>query len=95
MAVIWQAVSDARCGNVTIEMAAQLHASAALQAALSLAPNPQELITKIGEFIDDSLTMSGLAKGDPNDELNTQVREIARMQAMNSLDNIRRMLSRR
>ena len=42
-------------------------------------------------FIDETLNMSGPGSGDAHDEFNTQVRETARFQAMQSLDAIARM----
>jgi len=42
-------------------------------------------------FVDETLNMSGPGGGDAHDELNTQMRETARFQAMQSLDAIARM----
>jgi hypothetical protein len=42
-------------------------------------------------FIDETLNMSGPGRGDAHDEFNTQMRETARFQAMQSLDAIARM----
>jgi hypothetical protein len=73
-------------------LAAQLIASAALQAALLVLPTRLEVLSGISAFIDNTLNMSGPAKGDANDELNTQIREVARLQAMQTLQNIEDML---
>jgi hypothetical protein len=45
-------------------LAAQLIASAALRAALMVLPNPLEVLRGISAFIDDTLNMSGPAKGE-------------------------------
>jgi regulator of protease activity HflC (stomatin/prohibitin superfamily) len=73
-------------------MAATLLATAAIQAALALTPNREEVLTRISAWVDDSLNVSGPGKGDAHDEFNTQVRETARFQAMQSLDAIARIL---
>jgi hypothetical protein len=73
-------------------LAANLLAAAALQALISITANRQEVLERISDFIDRTLNMSGPAKGDANDELNTQMREIARFQAMQHLDAIAAMI---
>jgi hypothetical protein len=73
-------------------LAANLLACAAIQAALSFMPNRKEVLAKMSAFIEETLNMSGPGKGDANDEFNTQMREIARFQAMQTLDAITRML---
>lgn len=73
-------------------LAAHLLASAALRTLIAIVANKEEMLSSITAYIDDSLNLSGPGKGDPNDELNTQMREIARDQAMQSVDAIRRLL---
>ena len=73
-------------------LAANLLATVAIQAALAIIPNREEVLARISAFIDESLNMSGPGEGDAHDELNTQMREIARFQAMQSLDAITRMV---
>ncbi len=73
-------------------LAAHVLASAAIQAALSLTANREEVLTAIERFIDETLNMSGPARGNPDDERNAQMRETARNQAMQTLDNITRMV---
>lgn len=72
-------------------LAAHLLASAAIQAVLAMLPNREEALDRMSAFIDGALNMSGPGKGDGNDELNTQMRETARFQAMQTLDAIGRM----
>jgi regulator of protease activity HflC (stomatin/prohibitin superfamily) len=72
-------------------LAANLLASAAIQAALAIISNRDELFDKMSEFIDVTLNISGPGKGDANDEFNTQVRETARFQATQTLDAIAAM----
>ena len=74
-------------------LAATLLASAALQTTLLMISNQEEVLTKISEYINDTLNLSGTGKGDANDEFNTQMRETARFQAMQSLDAITRMFN--
>ena len=74
-------------------LAASLLASAAIQLAFSMVPNRQELLTRLTAFIDSTLNLSGPAKGDPDDEPNTLMRETARFQAMQNLDAIARMMN--
>jgi len=73
-------------------IAASLLASAALQAALAVAKDPHGVLGSIDAFIDQTLNLSGPARGDADDEPNTLMRETARNQAMQHLDAIRRML---
>jgi hypothetical protein len=73
-------------------LAANLLATAALQAVFMMIPNRQELLNAVTAFIDDTLNRSGPGKGDAHDELNTQMREVARFQAMQALDHIKRMV---
>lgn len=75
-------------------MAASLLASIALQSLFSIVPiaNREQMLSRIMAFVDDSLNMSGPGKGDGHDELNTQMREVARFQAMQHLDHIKRMI---
>jgi hypothetical protein len=72
-------------------LAAHRLASAAIQAALAVISNREEVLARMSAFIDESLNMSGSGKGDAHDELNTQMRETACFQAMQSLDAIVRM----
>jgi hypothetical protein len=69
-------------------LAASLLASAALQAVFTFVPpqRREELLSRITAFVDDTLNRSGPAKGDAQDEPNTQMREKARFQAMQHLD---------
>ena len=67
-------------------LAANLLASAAIRAALAITSNREEVLARMSAFIDESLNMSGPGKGDAHDEFNTQMRETARFQAMQSLD---------
>jgi hypothetical protein len=71
-------------------LAASLLASAALQAAFMIVPpqNREALLSSITAFVDDTLNRSGPAKGDAQDEPNSQMRETARFQAMQHLDAI-------
>jgi hypothetical protein len=73
-------------------LAAHLIASAALQAALMVLPNRLEVLGRISAFMDDTLNMSGPARGEAHDELNTQMREVARFQATQTLQQIERSL---
>jgi hypothetical protein len=74
-------------------LAARLLATIAIQFAFSMTSDRQRLFTRLSAFVDDTLNLSGPAKGDANDEFNTQVRETARFQAMQTLDEIARMLN--
>ena len=69
-------------------LAAHLFASAAIQAALAITSNREEVLARMSAFIDESLNMSGPGNGDAHYEFNTQMRETARSQAMQSLDAI-------
>lgn len=73
-------------------LAANLLATAALHAALSMTANRKEVLEKMNAFVEGTLNMSGPGKGDANDELNTQMRETARFMAMQTLDQITRMI---
>ena len=73
-------------------LAAHLIASAALQGMLMVLPNPLDALSRISAYLDDTLNMSGPAKGDAHDELNTQMREVARFQVTQTLQQIERML---
>ena len=74
-------------------LAATVLASAAIQTALLMISNREEVLTKISEYTNDTLNLSGTDEGNANDDFNTQVRETARFQAMQSLDAIRRMFN--
>jgi hypothetical protein len=52
--------------------------------------NRQELLAKLHTFVDDTLNISGPAKGPADGEFATQIREIARLRATQSLDEIAR-----
>jgi hypothetical protein len=67
-------------------------ASAALQAVLLVLPNRLEVLERISAFIDNTLNMSGPGKGDPHDEQNTQMREVARFRVTQALQNIEHTL---
>lgn len=69
-------------------LAAQLVASAALQAVLMVLPSRLEVLSRISAFVDDTLNMTGPGKGDAHDELNTQMREVARFQTTQILQKI-------
>lgn len=71
-------------------LAASLLANAALRAALAVMSNREEVLANITAFVEDTLNMSGPGKGDANDEFNTQMRETARFQAMQTLDSLAR-----
>lgn len=73
-------------------LAANLIATAALPAIFMVVPNRQELLNAITSFIDDTLNRSGPGKGDAHDDLNTQMREVARFQAMQTLEHIKLMI---
>jgi hypothetical protein len=73
-------------------LAASLLATAALRAVLAFTADREEVLNGISAFVDETLNMSGPSKGDANDEFNTQMREIARFQAMQHLDAISQML---
>lgn len=73
-------------------LAAHLMASAALQAILMALPNRLQALGRISAFIDDTLNMSGPGKGDGHDELNMQMREYARFQTNQTLQQIEHTL---
>jgi hypothetical protein len=70
-------------------LSAQLLAVAAIQAICLSSSDPVRILSGISAFIDDTLNNSGPAKGDSNDDFNTQLRETARFQAMQLLDAFR------
>src|SRR5262249_11999101 len=86
---------DGRQKNIAVArgeaVAANLLAWAAIQTALTIISNREEVLAGISAFIDEALNMGGPGKGDAHDEFNTQMRETARFQAMQSLDAIARM----
>jgi hypothetical protein len=66
-------------------------ASAALQAVLMLLPNRLEALSGISAYLNDTLNGSGPGKPDAQfDELNTQMREVARFQIDQALQHIER-----
>ncbi len=75
-------------------MAASLLASVALQSLFAIVPveNREQMLSRIMAFVDDTLNISGPGKGDAHDEPNTQMREVARFQAMQHLDAIKKMM---
>jgi hypothetical protein len=73
-------------------LAANLIASAALQVAFIALPNRLELLSRISAFVDDTLNLSGPGKGDAHDEFNTQMREVARFQTNQTLQNLEQVL---
>lgn len=73
-------------------LAANLLATAALQAVFMMVPNREELLNAMTAFIDDTLNRSGPGKGDAHDELNTQMREVARFQTDQTLQHIKGMI---
>lgn len=66
--------------------------SVTLRTVIAIVANKEETLSSITAYIDETLNMSGPGKGDPNDEFNTHMREIARVHAMQSVDAIRRLL---
>jgi len=74
-------------------LAATVLASAAIQTALLMISNREQVLTKISEYTHDTLNLSGTSGGNANDEFNTQMRETARFHAMQSLDAITRMFN--
>ena len=46
------------------------------------------VLARMSAFIDGTLNVSGPSRGERHDEFNTQMREVARFQAMQSLDSI-------
>jgi hypothetical protein len=74
-------------------LAAHLIASAALQAALIVLPNPLDALSRISAYLNDTLNMSGPGKADAQfDELNTRMREVARFQVEQTLQHIEHTL---
>ena len=73
-------------------MAASLLASAAIQTALAMTANKEEVLAGISAFIEDTLNMSGPGRGDANDEFNIQMRETARFMATQCLAQIAQMI---
>lgn len=73
-------------------LAANLLAAAAVQTLIAIVTNKEQTLSGIAAFIDDTLNKSGPSKGDPNDEFNTHMREIARLHAMQTVDAIKRGL---
>ncbi len=73
-------------------LAANLLATAALQAFFLMHPNREEALHGISAFLDDTLNHAGPAKGNPDDEFNTQVRETARFHTHRTLDAIAAMI---
>jgi hypothetical protein len=73
-------------------LAAHLMASAALQAMLMVLPNPLDALSRISAYLDDTLNMSGPGQGNAHDELNTQMREVARFQVTQTLQHIEHTL---
>ena len=69
-------------------LAAQLMASAALRAVLMVLPNRLDVLSGISAFMDDTLNKSGPGQGDAHDELNTQMREVARFHVTQTLQHI-------
>lgn len=76
-------------------LAASLLAAAALRTLFSMVSNGDEVLASINAMIDNSLNMSGPAKGNPDDQFNTQVRETARFHAAQHLDAIEELLRSR
>lgn len=73
-------------------LAAQILADAALQMLFMIVNTDREkALAGLTAFIDDILNRAGPATGDPHDELNTLMRETARFQAMQALDNLAQM----
>jgi len=73
-------------------LAANLLAHAAVYTSLAAIANREEALAGMSAFIEDTLNRAGPGRGDANDEFNTQMREVARFQAMQTLDAIRRAL---
>jgi hypothetical protein len=74
-------------------LAAHLMASAALQTVLMVLPNRLEALSQIFTFLNDTLNASGPGKPDAQfDELNTQMREVARFQVEQTLQHIEHTL---
>ena len=75
-------------------LAASLLANIAIRTALMSSPDPEKLLAAMNAYIEDTLNMSGPAKGDSEDEFNTQMRETARFQALQTLDAIARKIKK-
>ena len=74
-------------------LAAHLMASAALQAVLMVLPNRLDALSRISAFLTDTLNASGPGKQDAQfEELNTQMREVARFQVEQTLQHIEQMI---
>lgn len=74
-------------------LAAHLMASAALQAVLMVLPDRLDAFTRISAFLNDTLNASSPGTPDPQfDELNTQMREVARFQVEQTLQHIEDMI---
>ena len=73
---------------------ASLLAAAALRTLFMVIPpqNRKELLANISSFVDMTLNQSGPGAGDADDEFNTQLRETARFQVQQELDQIAKML---
>jgi hypothetical protein len=74
-------------------MAANLLSSVAVQLLLMNVPNKEETLAGMTAFIDDTLNRARPGSGDPDDEFNTQIREVARFQAMQFLDHLKMIIS--
>jgi hypothetical protein len=74
-------------------LAALLIAAAALQTMLLALPKRLELLDRISAFVDNTLNISGPPSADSrDDELNTQMREVARFQTAQTLQEMERMI---
>lgn len=74
-------------------LAAHLMASAALQAVLMVLPDRLHALSRISAFLNDTLNASGPGKPDAqSDELDTQMREVARFQVEQTLQHIEHTL---
>lgn len=73
-------------------LAANLIATAALQAIFMMTPEREKLLHAMTAFIDDTLNRSGPGKGDAHDEFNTQMREVARFHTDQALQHIKGMI---
>ena len=71
-------------------LGAKLIAMCALQTTFMFVPpeHRERIIGQMNKFIDESLNMARPAKGDPHDELNTLMREIARNVSTDALDHL-------
>ncbi len=66
-------------------LAAHLLAMAALQAFFTIVADKEHMLKAMSAMIDETLNISGPAKGDSHDELNTLMRETARNQVDQTL----------